>query len=96
MSDFEAQRECDDCHAMIPLSEHWGSECPGCTARVRLCGCGRLVYLSSGWANACACGTEYNGAGQQLAPRCQWGEETGEYDCGTWPDPAYEVCPDDY
>jgi hypothetical protein len=24
------------------------------------------------------CGTEYNGAGQILAPRYQWGEETGE------------------
>ncbi|QHW35716.1 hypothetical protein GZH47_33015 (plasmid) [Paenibacillus rhizovicinus] len=36
------------------------------------------VVLSSSWANKCKCGVEYNGAGQALAPRWQWGEETGE------------------
>ncbi|MDF2534249.1 MAG: hypothetical protein K0R18_406 [Bacillales bacterium] len=36
------------------------------------------VKLTSAWANKCACGVEYNGAGQALAPRSQWGEETGE------------------
>lgn len=41
--------------------------------------CNAEVALSSGWANACpSCQTEYNGAGQRLAPRSQWGEETGE------------------
>ena len=37
------------------------------------CACGSNVELSSGWANECHCGREYNGA-----PRSQWGEETGE------------------
>jgi hypothetical protein len=47
------------------------------------CDCGGKVSLSSGWANACPdCGAEYNGFGQRLAPREQWGEETGEV--GDW------------
>lgn len=46
---------------------------------VGLCECGAHVQLDSSWANECEkCGTEYNGAGQRLAPRAQWGEETGE------------------
>jgi hypothetical protein len=41
--------------------------------------CTGEVYLQSGWANKCSkCGTEYNGFGQELAPRSQWGYETGE------------------
>lgn len=42
------------------------------------CACGRAVELHSAWANACDCDREYNGFGQRLAPRSQWGEETGE------------------
>ena len=43
------------------------------------CDCGAEVECEDGWANDCpGCGTEYNGAGQRLAPREQWGEETGE------------------
>jgi hypothetical protein len=42
------------------------------------CGCGREVHCPDGWANACDCGTEFNGSGQRLAPRAFWGEETGE------------------
>ena len=45
-------------------------ECDACEAR---------VVLESEWANACpSCGREYNGCGQLLAPRSQWGEESGE------------------
>ncbi len=41
--------------------------------------CGSEIALWSSWANACdRCGVEYNGSGQELAPRSQWGEETGE------------------
>ena len=41
--------------------------------------CGNRVYLTSAWANECdKCGAEYNMSGQRLAPRSQWGEETGE------------------
>lgn len=42
------------------------------------CDCGSTVPLFSSWANQCECGIEYNGFGQRLAPRSQWGEETGE------------------
>lgn len=39
--------------------------------------CGELVTCT-GFTNTCDCGTDYNHAGQMLAPRSQWGEETGE------------------
>lgn len=43
------------------------------------CACGEEVALWSSWANTCEkCGQEFNGSGQRLAPRHQWGEETGE------------------
>ena len=43
------------------------------------CDCGAKVELDSGWANECRrCHAEYNGSGQRLADRSQWGEETGE------------------
>jgi hypothetical protein len=34
--------------------------------------------MPSGCTNSCNCGLDYNMSGQQLAPREQWGEETGE------------------
>ena len=40
--------------------------------------CGEKVYLTDGFANTCDCGAEYNVFGQRLAPRSQWGWETGE------------------
>jgi hypothetical protein len=40
--------------------------------------CGEVVELS-GFTNPCDCGADYNFAGQRLAPRNQWGEETGEH-----------------
>lgn len=46
--------------------------------KVIRCDCGCELTLYSGWANGCDCGLEYNGSGQQLAPRRFWGEETGE------------------
>jgi hypothetical protein len=43
------------------------------------CDCGAEVVLDDSWANPCPrCHVEYNGAGQKLAPRRFWGEETGE------------------
>lgn len=41
------------------------------------CSCGREVLLR-GFTNTCECGADYNISGQRLAPRSQWGEETGE------------------
>ena len=46
--------------------------------KVMRCDCGQEVWLYSVWSNECDCGLCYNGSGQQLAPRSQWGEETGE------------------
>jgi len=45
---------------------------------VLLCDCGREVDLV-GFTNSCSCGADYDSAGNLLAPREQWGEETGEY-----------------
>jgi len=45
---------------------------------IGLCSCGAEVELE-GFTNTCpGCGTDYNWGGQELAPREQWGEETGE------------------
>jgi hypothetical protein len=41
------------------------------------CRCGARVYCD-GFTNTCSCGRDYNWNGQLLAPRDQWGEETGE------------------
>lgn len=42
------------------------------------CDCGAELTLFNSWSNGCDCGREYNSAGQELAPRRFWGEETGE------------------
>ena len=43
------------------------------------CQCGEEVELT-GFTNTCSgCGRDYNWAGQALAPRELWGEETGEH-----------------
>lgn len=43
------------------------------------CDCGDLVTIDNSWANCCLnCEVEYNGLGEPLAPREQWGYETGK------------------
>jgi hypothetical protein len=42
------------------------------------CVCGKHITLD-GFTNACECGRDYNSSGTLLAPRSQWGEETGEH-----------------
>jgi hypothetical protein len=42
------------------------------------CDCGESLLLFDSMTNGCNCGREYNGSGQELAPRRFWGEETGE------------------
>ena len=43
------------------------------------CDCGAEVELG-GFTNTCEeCGADYNSCGQKLAPRSQWGVETGEH-----------------
>lgn len=46
--------------------------------RTLFCVCGKAVGLD-GFTNECECGRDYNSSGQLLAPRSQWGEETGEH-----------------
>jgi hypothetical protein len=41
------------------------------------CDCGEEV-VCQGFTSSCECGADYNWNGDQLAPRSQWGEETGE------------------
>jgi len=42
------------------------------------CPCGEIVYLDH-FTNTCRCGRDYDSSGNELAPRDQWGEETGEH-----------------
>lgn len=59
--------------------ESRGAGMPPKRIPVVLCNCGDIVECWDSWANECdKCGTEYNGSGQELAPRNQWGWETGE------------------
>jgi len=48
------------------------------TTKVVKCSCGQFVTCEH-FTNTCECGADYNHAGQRLAPRSQWGEETGEH-----------------
>ena len=48
------------------------------TAPVIRCDCGEEVVCEH-FTNTCSCGRDYNFSGQLLAPRAQWGEETGEH-----------------
>ena len=42
------------------------------------CDCGEKLECPD-FTNTCdKCGADYNSGGQRLAPRAQWGEETGE------------------
>lgn len=46
--------------------------------RIGLCDCGTEVELEC-FTNTCdGCSRDYNSAGQELAPREQWGWDTGE------------------
>lgn len=47
------------------------------TPAILRCDCGDEIELY-GFTNPCSCGRDYNIGGQALAPREQWGEETGE------------------
>jgi hypothetical protein len=47
------------------------------TAPVVRCDCNREV-LCDRFTNTCECGVDYNGSGQLLASREQWGIETNE------------------
>ncbi|MFA7335127.1 MAG: hypothetical protein WC130_12670 [Kiritimatiellia bacterium] len=44
------------------------------------CHCGQILETNGPGQDVCCelCGAEFNSAGQSLAPRSQWGEETSE------------------
>lgn len=46
--------------------------------RVVTCDCGDEIWCYD-FTQTCSCGVDYNMSGQRLAPRSQWGEETGEH-----------------
>lgn len=53
---------------------HWAKVYP-----VVICACGAKI-ICTGFTNTCdRCDSDYNFAGALLAPREQWGEETGEH-----------------
>lgn len=54
--------------------EEWGNR------RVKIIECVECgdEIACPNFTNTCECGADYNSAGQHLAPRSQWGEETGE------------------
>lgn len=58
--------ECPSCQGWARIIDRWG-----------ICTCGREVSFQH-FTNTCDCGRDYNSSGQELAPRSQWGEETGE------------------
>lgn len=43
-----------------------------------ICQCGERVALDSFTCTCPGCGRDYNSSGQLLAPRSQWGDDTGE------------------
>jgi 23S rRNA maturation-related 3'-5' exoribonuclease YhaM len=49
---------------------------------IKICSCGNTIECNN-FTNTCRCGKDYNFSGSLLAPRSQWGEETGEHwtDC---------------
>jgi len=63
---------------IIPLD--WTDTEPG---EIECIDCGRPVTMYNAFTITCECGADYNSAGMRLAPRSQWGEETGEHwtDC---------------
>lgn len=70
---------CDNTHE----GSYVDIDCPICgdscrtIQRYGLCSCGEEIEFSR-FTNTCSCGADYNSSGQLLAPRSQWGEETGE------------------
>lgn len=54
----------------------WTYRVPGVISCDR---CAHQVDIDDSWLNTCPhCGADYDGSGNLLAPRSQWGEETGE------------------
>ena len=76
--------ECKSCYQRFEINDLGEDvrDCPECGGflliRVEVECCGEKLQCS-GFTNTCpTCGADYNNSGQRLAPREQWGEETGE------------------
>lgn len=74
----EMHRIGDEFNEVYALREGWTIHKIG----IVKCDCGKEVEVS-GFTTPCECGADYNFSGTRLAPRAQWGEETGEHwtDC---------------
>ncbi len=64
-----------ECEDHIPSG--WGYR--AVKRKLGRCVCGKEIQLLK-FTNTCVCGRDYNISGCLLAPRSQWGEETGEID----------------
>jgi hypothetical protein len=62
------------------LEEDRGPNMPPKRIPIVRCECNLFNIECYDFTNTCDhCGADYNFAGQRLAPREQWGEETGEH-----------------
>ena len=71
VADLVADESYEDCgvrEVSWSYSDPAVIRCDVCTMHVEL----------HGFTNSCSCGADYNMSGDMLAPRSQWGEETGE------------------
>jgi hypothetical protein len=69
---------CCDCHEKIEKEQRDEGTFER-SILVHRCDCGTYVWCPE-FTNTCyKCGADYNGSGQRLADRSQWGEETGEH-----------------
>lgn len=74
---------CADCGHDLEETSNPHIDCPKCGGPLRIiarwgkCQCGEIVEYSR-FTSTCVCGRDYNGSGELLASREQWGEETGE------------------
>jgi predicted Zn-ribbon and HTH transcriptional regulator len=76
---------CRKCGHGIDYEPHSRPDvCPKCgsddlTRGILYITCCCMEMCCDGFTNTCeVCRADYNGSGHLLAPRCQWGEETGE------------------
>lgn len=75
-ADYHPGKPCEWCgDPMVIETREYESYTPR-TVEVR-CDCDRMV-ICQGFTNPCYCGADYDSNGNRLAPREQWGEETGE------------------
>ncbi len=93
-SSFDEFREysvkCSDLEKAHSFQENYEDSVPeGMTVThskvivVVTCDCGEEVECRN-FTNTCECGLDFNFSGQELAPRSQWGEETGEHWSDIW------------